>query len=42
VRDHGDVGVIVLVLLAVTDPTILFLKLWEPSGPLVELLFPRV
>jgi hypothetical protein len=40
--DHRDVGVIVLVLLAITGLTILFLKLGEPSGSLVELLFPRV
>jgi hypothetical protein len=41
-RDHRDVGVIVLVLLVVTGLTILFLKLAEPGGALVELLFPRV
>lgn len=41
-RDHRGIGVIVLVLLAVTGLTILFLKVAEPSGALVELLFPRV
>lgn len=41
-RDRRDIGVIVLALLADTGLTILFLTRGEPSGTLVELLFPRV
>jgi hypothetical protein len=41
VRDDRDVAVVVLLLLAVTCVTILILKLAEPTGGLVELLFPR-
>ena len=40
--DDRDVAIVVLLLLAVTCVTILFLKLAEPSGGLIELLFPRV
>src|SRR5262245_44297051 len=42
VRDNGDVAIVVLLLIAVTCVTIFFLKLAEPTGGLVELLFPRV
>jgi hypothetical protein len=41
-RDDRDVAIVVLLLLAVTCVTILFLKLAEPSDALIELLFPRV
>jgi hypothetical protein len=41
-RDDRDVAIVVLLLLAVTCVTILFLKLAEPSDGLIELLFPRV
>jgi hypothetical protein len=40
--DDRDVAIVVLLLLAVTCVTILFLKLAEPTGGLIELLFPRV
>ena len=40
-RDDRDVAIVVLLLLAVTCVTILILKLAEPTGGLVELLFPR-
>ena len=40
-RDNRDVAIVVLLLLAVTCVTILILKLAEPTGGLVELLFPR-
>jgi hypothetical protein len=41
-RDDRDVAIVVLLLLAVTCVTILFLKLAEPSDGLIELLFQRV
>jgi hypothetical protein len=41
-RDDRDVAIVVLLLLAVTCVTILFLKRAEPSGGLIEVLFPRV
>jgi hypothetical protein len=40
--DDRDVAIIVLLLIAVTFVTILLLKLAEPTGGLVERLFPRV
>jgi hypothetical protein len=47
VRDDRDVAIIallqiVLLLIAVTCVTILFVRLAEPPGGLIELLFPRV
>jgi len=42
VHDDRDVAIVTLLLLAITCVTILFLKLAEPTGGLVELLFPRV
>jgi hypothetical protein len=42
VRDDRDVAIVVLLLLAVTCVTILILKLAEPTGGLVELLFPAL
>ena len=41
-RDDRDVAIVVLLLLVVTCVTILFLKRAEPSGRLIEMLFPRV
>ena len=41
-HDDRDAAIVTLLLLAVTCVTILFLKLAEPTGGLVELLFPRV
>jgi hypothetical protein len=41
-RDDRSVVVVVLLLIAVTCVTIYLLKLGEPGGRLVELLFPRV
>jgi len=40
-RDDRDVAIVTLLLLAVTGVTILILKLAEPTGGLVEVLFPR-
>jgi hypothetical protein len=40
-RDYRDVAIVMLLLLAVTCVTILFLKLADPSDSLIELLFPR-
>jgi hypothetical protein len=40
-RDYRDVAMVMLLLLAVTCVTILFLKLADPSDSLIELLFPR-
>jgi hypothetical protein len=40
-RDDRDVAIVVLVLLAVTYVTILFLELAEPTSSLVERLFLR-
>jgi hypothetical protein len=41
-RDYCGVGIVILVLFAVTGLTIFFLKVGEPTGRLVELLFPRI
>lgn len=38
--DDRDVAIIVLLLIAVTFVTILLLRLAEPTGGLVERLFP--
>ena len=40
-RDDRDVAIVVLLLLAVTCVTILMVKLVEPTGGLVDLLFAR-
>jgi hypothetical protein len=41
VRDDRDVAIVVLLLRAVTCVTILMVKLVEPTGGLVDLLFAR-
>src|SRR5215510_997980 len=41
-RDHRDVAIVTLLCLAFSCVTILFLKLAEPTGGVIELLFPRV
>ena len=41
-HDDRDVAMVTLLLLAVTCVMILFLKLAEPTGGPVELLFPTV
>jgi hypothetical protein len=41
-RDDRDVAIVTLLFLAFTCVTILFLKLAEPTGGVIELLFPRV
>jgi hypothetical protein len=42
VDGHGGVAIVALLLVAATLVTIMFLKVAEPTGGLVELLFPRV
>ncbi len=41
-HDHRDVAIIVLAIFAATCLTLFFLKIVEPGGGLVEVLFPRV
>jgi hypothetical protein len=41
-RDYRDVAIVTLLFLAFTCVTILFLKLADPTGGVIELLFPRV
>jgi hypothetical protein len=41
-RDYRDVAIVTLLFLAFTCVTIVFLKLAEPTGGVIELLFPRV
>ena len=41
-RDTRDVGVVALLLVAVSCLTVFFLKVAEPTGTVVEMLFPRV
>ena len=41
-HDERDVAIIVLTLVVATCLTIFFLKVAEPTGGLVDLLFPRV
>lgn len=41
-HDERDVAIIVLTLVVATCLAIFFLKVAEPTGGLVELLFPRV
>ena len=41
-HDERDVAIIVLALVAATCLIVFFLKLAEPSGGVVEMLFPRV
>ena len=40
-RDDRDAVIVTLLLITITGVTILFLRLAEPTGSLVELLFPR-
>jgi hypothetical protein len=40
--ERRDVAVIALVLVAVTCLTIFFLKIAQPSGGLVDMLFPHL
>ena len=41
-HDERDVAIIGLTLVIATCLTLFFLKMAEPTGALVELLFPRV
>jgi len=41
-RDDRDVAIVTLLSIAFTGVTILFLRLAEPTGGVIELLFPRV
>jgi len=41
-RDDRNVAIVVVLLAAVTCLTIFLLKMGDPGGGLVELLFPRV
>ncbi|HET7875059.1 MAG TPA: hypothetical protein VFN71_05995 [Methylomirabilota bacterium] len=40
--DRRDIAVIALILVAATCLTIFFLKVAQPTGGLVELLFPHL
>jgi len=40
--ERRDVAIIALVVVAVTCLTIFFLKVAQPSGGLVDILFPRL
>jgi hypothetical protein len=40
--ERRDVAIIALVLVAVTCLTIFFLKVAQPSGGIVDMLFPQV
>ncbi len=41
-RYDRDAAIVTLLVLVVTCATILFLKLAEPTGGMIDLLFPRV
>jgi hypothetical protein len=41
-EERRDVAVIALVLVAVTCLTIFFLKVAQPSGGIVDILFPQL
>ena len=40
--DRRDVAIIALILVAATCLTIFFLKVAQPAGGIVELLFPQL